>query len=131
MGVLAGSYGSSSPGSKRQSLMAHQRERPGLAVELVGAVRQQHRVAPLSTASSVARRAPVAGSRSRAVPSSEAVPHGLPATTDPLYEITDPYQAFWFAMRREDADLVHLGGWRMYHGVARHLLRKQWWCATR
>ncbi|MGH3868761.1 MAG: ATP-binding protein [Pseudonocardiaceae bacterium] len=36
-------------------------------------------------------------------------PHGSPPTTDPLYEITDPYLAFWFAVLREDADLVEGG----------------------
>jgi hypothetical protein len=30
-------------------------------------------------------------------------PHGAPATADPLYEISDPYLAFWFAVLRDDA----------------------------
>ncbi|MGQ0576345.1 MAG: ATP-binding protein [Pseudonocardia sp.] len=36
-------------------------------------------------------------------------PHGAPPTADPLYEITDPYLAFWFAVLRDDADLVEGG----------------------
>ncbi|MGH3940298.1 MAG: DUF234 domain-containing protein [Pseudonocardiaceae bacterium] len=32
-----------------------------------------------------------------------------PAAADPLYEITDPYLAFWSAVLREDADLVEGG----------------------
>ena len=36
-------------------------------------------------------------------------PHGAPVTADPMYEIADPYLAFWFAVLREDADLVEGG----------------------
>ncbi len=36
-------------------------------------------------------------------------PHGAPRTADPMYEIADPYLAFWFAVLREDADLVEGG----------------------
>lgn len=38
-----------------------------------------------------------------------ARPHGAPPTADPLYEITDPYLAFWFSVLRDDADLVEGG----------------------
>ena len=36
-------------------------------------------------------------------------PHGGAASADPLYEISDPYLAFWFAVLRDDADLVEGG----------------------
>ncbi|MGH3612772.1 MAG: DUF234 domain-containing protein [Pseudonocardia sp.] len=36
-------------------------------------------------------------------------PHGALATAGPLYGIADPYLAFWFAVLREDADLVEGG----------------------
>jgi len=36
-------------------------------------------------------------------------PHGSPAGADPLYEIADTYLAFWFAVLREDADLIEGG----------------------
>ena len=36
-------------------------------------------------------------------------PHGAPRTADPMYEIADPYLAFWFGVLREDADLVEGG----------------------
>lgn len=36
-------------------------------------------------------------------------PHGAPDTADPMYEIADPYLAFWFTVLREDADLVEGG----------------------
>lgn len=36
-------------------------------------------------------------------------PHGAPPGTDPLYEMADPYLAFWFSVLREDADLIEGG----------------------
>jgi AAA+ ATPase superfamily predicted ATPase len=36
-------------------------------------------------------------------------PLGAPSSTDPLYEIADPYLAYWFAVLRDDADLVEGG----------------------
>ena len=36
-------------------------------------------------------------------------PLGAPSSADPLYEIADPYLAYWFAVLREDADLVDGG----------------------
>ncbi|MGH3755684.1 MAG: DUF234 domain-containing protein [Pseudonocardiaceae bacterium] len=49
-------------------------------------------------------------------------PHGSPATADPLYEITDPYLAFWFAVLREDADLVEGGQGR----AVQQRVRERW-----
>jgi hypothetical protein len=49
-------------------------------------------------------------------------PHGSPATADPLYEITDTYLAFWFAVLREDADLVEGG---QGHAVQQRV-RERW-----
>lgn len=36
-------------------------------------------------------------------------PLGAPSTADPMYEIADPYLAYWFTVLREDADLVEGG----------------------
>lgn len=36
-------------------------------------------------------------------------PHGSSTTSDPMYEIADPYLEFWFAVLREDADLIEGG----------------------
>jgi hypothetical protein len=36
-------------------------------------------------------------------------PVGAPSSADPLYEIADPYLAYWFAVLRDDADLVEGG----------------------
>lgn len=36
-------------------------------------------------------------------------PLGAPVTADPMYEIADTYLAFWFAVLREDADLIDGG----------------------
>jgi hypothetical protein len=38
-----------------------------------------------------------------------ARPHGSSAAADPLYEIADPYLAYWFSVLREDADLIEGG----------------------
>ncbi|MGH3994832.1 MAG: ATP-binding protein, partial [Pseudonocardiaceae bacterium] len=36
-------------------------------------------------------------------------PLGAPSSADPMYEIADPYLAFWFAVLREDAELIEGG----------------------
>jgi AAA+ ATPase superfamily predicted ATPase len=47
-----------------------------------------------------------------------ARPLGAPAGADPLYEIADPYLAYWFSVLREDADLVDGGqGQAVQHRV--------------
>jgi uncharacterized protein len=36
-------------------------------------------------------------------------PVGAPSTADPLYRLVDPYLRYWFAVLREDADLIDGG----------------------
>lgn len=51
-----------------------------------------------------------------------ARPVGASATSDPLYEISDDYLAFWFAVLRDDADLIEGG-----QGLAvRHRVEGRW-----